>query len=422
MTNRRLIGLTTALMCLSLAAPAALAAGDASSAALPSWLSTLKGQVRVYEFDRFNNGNLDNPSVRGAFAASAKLYLQTKSWYGISTALGLYSATNFGLSPEPARRDGSLMGDGESFATPAEAFVQYRQGIFEARLGNQLLNTPWVWGSDSRVIPAAFQGVTVSLTPVENLKIHAAYIEQWKNRTTSEFSKTNLYGVDPSSFSYGGAEYSTNIDKGDVKLQGWLYRFTDIANLIYVQANYRFHTGGTMEPLVALQFAHESDTGSALLGNVDARVWGAEMGVAVGPGTYTLAYNSIPSSDNAFQDGNIVTPYTHSYATDPLFTTSMTQGLADQITAGHAYKLKGMYWLGDNRDWRFIASYAHYSQYRFTKPFQTGNPSEVNLDATYFFRSGPFKGLSIRNRLGVFSYSGQQATFVYNRLQFQYDF
>ena len=201
----------TARMCLALAAPVAWADGD--SAAMPSWLSTFNGQVRVYEFHRFNNGNLNNPSVRGAFATSGKLFVQTKSLSGLSAALGLYGVSDFGLGPEPARRDGSLMGNGDSFATPAEAFVQYKYSDFQARLGNQLLNTPWVWGSDSRVIPAAFQGVSASLAPVSNLKIEAAYIERWKNRTATDFSKTNLYGVDPSSFSYGGAEFGTKLDK-----------------------------------------------------------------------------------------------------------------------------------------------------------------------------------------------------------------
>ena len=410
------------LLLLALAAPAALATDTDTSATLPSWISTFKGQIRMYEFHRFNNGNLDNPSVRGAFATSARIFAQTQSLYGFSAGLGVYSTTNLGLSPEPARRDGSLMGNGYSFATPAEAFVEYKQDMFQARVGNQLLHTPWVWGSDSRVIPAAFQGVSASLVPLEGLNIHAAYIDRWKNRTASDFSKMNLYGVDPSSFSYGGVDYSTKFDQSDLKLAGWFYHFTDIANLTYLQANYRYHTGGRFDPLAAIQFAHESDTGASMLGKVQARVWGVEVGVAAGPGTYTLAYNAIPSRTGAFQDGNIVTPYTHTYATDPLFTTSMTQGLADQTTSGHATKLKGVYWLGEDRDWRFIASYARYNQHVFTKPFQTGNPYEVDLDATYFFRSGALKGLSIRNRLGIFSYSGEQATFVYNRLQFQYDF
>ena len=291
-----------------------------------------------------------------------------------------------------------------------------------ARLGNQLLKTPWVWGSDSRVIPAAFQGFTVSVDPSKQLTVEAGYIQNWKNRTTPDYSKTTLYGVDSPDFSYAGVQYNTKFDKSDLKLQGWVYRFTDIATMTYVQGNWRYHTGGTMDPVAAVQFAHESDTGAALLGNVDSKVSGVELGVAMGPGTYTIAFNSIPASAGAFQNGNVVTPYTHTYATDPLFTTSMTQGLADQSTSGKAVKLKGVYWMGDNRNWRFIASYARYDMDQFTKPGQTGKPSEVDLDATYFVHSGTFKGVSIRDRIGIFTYPGAPKTFIYNRLQFQYDF
>lgn len=418
---RRLIRAAAILVAL-LVMPSAFAAGNDGAATLPSWLSVFDGHIRVYEFHRFHNGNLDSPSVRGAFASSAKLFAQTKSLFGFSTGLGLYGVSNFGLSPQPARRDGSLMGDGDSFATPAEAFLQYRHSIFQARLGNQLLDTPWVWGSDSRVIPAAYQGLTASLTPLKNLTIEAGYIERWKNRTEADFNTTNLYNVTAPDFWYGGAVYGMKFGASNLKLQGWFYRFTDIANLTYVQADYRYHTGGRFDPVAALQFAHESDTGTALLGKVSAQVWGAEAGMAVGPGTYTIAYDVVPSDAGAFENGNIVSPYTHSYATDPLFTTSMTQGLADQTTSGHAWKIKGVYWLGGNRAWRFIASYARYSQSQFLKTDQAGNPYEVDMDATYFFRNGPFKGFSIRDRLGIFSYSGEQATFVYNRLQFQYDF
>ncbi len=413
---RRAIGI------LALVAPAAAAAGTAPGSSLPDWLATFNGQIRVYEFHRFHNANLDSPAVRSAFATSAKLFAQTRALYGFSTGLGLYGVSNFGLSPQPGRRDGSLMGNGESFATPAEAYLQYNYGIFRARLGNQLLHTPWVWGSDSRVIPAAYQGFTASIEPLKRLTIAAAYIERWKNRTEADFNTTNLYGIDPPDFWYGGANYEMKFGANDLHLQAWYYGFTDVANMIYLQANYRYRTGATFDPIAALQFAHESDTGAALLGKVDAQVWGAEGGVIVGPGTYTIAYDVIPSSQGTFQNGNIVSPYTHTYATDPLFTTSMTQGLADQATTGHAWKVKGVYWFGGSRAWRFIGSYARYSQAQFLKTDQTGNPYEVDVDATYFFRDGPFKGFSIRDRIGIFSYSGEQATFVYNRLQFQYNF
>lgn len=417
----RVIRVLTCTLAL-LASSATLAAGDNTRSTMPVWLDTFSGQVRIYDFQRFHDNNLANPSVKSALATSAKLFAQTKSLYGFSTALGLYGVTSFGLSPELPRRDTSLMGSRDSFATPAEAFLQYHHRIFQARVGNQLLQTPWVWGSDSRVIPAAYQGISGAFDPIQNLTVDFAYIDRWKSRTNADFETTNLYGVNAPNFWYGGALYHLKFASSDLRLEGWFYRFTDISDLTYLQANYRYHTGGMFDPVAGFQFAHESDTGAGLLGNIDARVWGAEIGIAAGGGTYTLAYDDVPSDSAAFENGNIVSPYTYKYATDPLFTTSMTQGLVDQATSGHAWKAKGVYWLGVRRLWRFIASYARYSQPAFLHPDQTGNPSEVDLDATYFFRAGPLKGFSVRDRLGVFSYSGESNSFLYNRVQLQYDF
>ena len=137
-------------MCLALVAPAALADGNDTSAALPSWMATFNGQIRMHEFHRFH---------------------------------------------------------------------------FQAQLGNRLLHTPWVWGSDSRVIPAAYQGLTASLTPIKNLSIEAAYIERWNNRTSPDFSTANLYGIDGPSVRYGGAVYGMKLGKSNLKVQGRLYRF-----------------------------------------------------------------------------------------------------------------------------------------------------------------------------------------------------
>ena len=153
--DRAIKRLFAALMCRTLAAPAALAAGNDFPAAPPAWMAGFKVRIPMYEFHRVHNGN--------------------------------------------------------------------------ARLGNQLLHTSWVRGSDSRVIPAAYRGLTASLTPIKNLGIEAAYIGRWKNRTSPDFPTTNLYGVDGPSFWYGGAVYGMRFGKSDLKVQGCLSRFTDIA-------------------------------------------------------------------------------------------------------------------------------------------------------------------------------------------------
>ena len=47
--------------------------------------------------------------------------------------------------------------------------------------------------------------------------------------------------------------------------------------------------------------------------------------------------------------GGMASPYTDNYATDPLFTTSLTQGMADRRSPGNAFKLQATFTSDDKR-------------------------------------------------------------------------
>lgn len=424
MFKKKLPLLSAAILTATYAlAPNSFAASQNTISA-PSWMQSISGQTRVYEFDRIHNHNETSvPANISAFATSAMLFGQTKSFYGFSAGLGVYVASNLGIGPlnNSPSRDTSLMGTSNTYSTPGQAFIQYQNKFLKARAGNQLIDTPWVNPSDSRIIPASYQGYTAEITPIHGLGLDVGYIRSWQQRGDASFGSPNLYGYQTSGFSYAGIKYPFVFGANALKLQGWYYHFNDIANLSYLQANYSYHLG-SVDPLAAFQYASESDTGAKYMGNISARVIGAELGAKVGSGTYTIAYDNIPSNSSSYNDGNIVSPYTYSYATDPLFTTSMNEGMIGQKTSGHGWKAKAVYWVGQQKNWRFIGSFSHYSQPQMLHVNQEGNPSEVDLDATYFFRQGKFKGMSLRGRFGDFTYKGAPAQFMYARVQMQYDF
>lgn len=394
----------------------------ADPVALPAWLQNFDGQFRLYEFQRVHNGNVDTPPVNSALAGAAKLFMQTKALYGLSVGLGVYAVSGLGLTPEVARRDTSLMGTQESFATPAQAYLRYKLKMVEIKVGNQLLNTPWANPSDSRMIPVAFQAVSLSVKPISGLVLDAAYWGRWKDWENSDFNAVNLYNVHTSGTWYAGANYDFAVGQGRMNVQAWYYGFTGIADMTYAQLGYSFNTESGWDPLIGAQYGHESDSGAALLGYIDARLYGAIFGVKHGAATYTLAYDKIPSSAGAYQNGNIVSPYTNPLNTGPLYTNSMIHGLINMGMTGSAWKAKAVYWLGGNRQWRLIGSYAYYKQDQYIQPGQSGNPWEVDFDVTYFVRSGSARGFSVRDRIGLFTYPGAPKKFIYNRLQFQYVF
>ncbi|MGH8283075.1 MAG: OprD family outer membrane porin [Gammaproteobacteria bacterium] len=388
---------------------------------LPPWISVFEGDLRLFDYQRLNDGNVDNPHAKSALAALAKLYVQSRSQYGFSFGLGLYAVSDFGLSPALPQRDTSIMGSSNSFATPGQAFLQYQRFGVNIRAGNILLDNPWVNGS-ALIMPASYQGIRLLATPLNNLTLEAAYWGRWRPRNSSDYTTTNLYDVQVPGAWDTGIHYNKSLSNGHLDLQYWYYGFTSIAGMSYTQGLYRIDTRSGWNPYVGAQYAHETDQGSSILGPVEARVYGALLGVQKGEGSYSIAYNKIPERSGAFQNGNIVSPYTGPYNNTPLYTASMLHGLIDQSTTGSAWKVAAAYWLGVDRAWRLKGSYAYYRQDQFLHPGQTGNPRELNADATYFIRTGPLRGLSIRDRFGVFSYPGAPKAFFDNRIQIQYAF
>ncbi len=88
-----------------------------------------------------------------------------------------------------------------------------------------------------------------------------------------------------------------------------------------------------------------------------------------GNGTTTIYY------------GGWASPYTDSYATDPLFTTSISQGMVDRRSPGSRSKFLRTAFM-DQKQIRFISSQAYYDYGNATGG--VAPTQEFNLDGTYF--------------------------------------
>ncbi|HEV3154012.1 MAG TPA: hypothetical protein VGZ02_09435 [Candidatus Baltobacteraceae bacterium] len=287
--------------------------------------------------------------------------------------------------------------------------------------------------------------------------------------------------VTTSGFGYGRLGYTANALTANLHF----YDFVDIATAEWLDAKYTLT--GQLKPYLALQAGNESNTGKGVIGKINSQVVGLQAGVTpVKNLDVTLGFDYMPIKSDTFSAGlptgvtcnavpaqppaktpagneiavaagsapfmyflpsggtaNCVvgpsgaatvyyggwaSPYTDSYATDPLFTTSISQGMADRRSPGTSGKVQAT-WYGDNKQIRFIASYALYAYGNST----TGvSPTqEDDLDATYFFskvpKSGPYHGLSFRERYAdrtqnFTQFYGGLPVFKYNRTQLEFDF
>ncbi len=374
---------------------------------------------------------------------------------------------------------------GFTLSTLYEAYLQYKDPTLYAKIGNQVITTPWANASDSRIKPQAFQGADVAYKFTPHWTGELAYMTRFEDRSSSNFSNTTLltettlpstnYGgaaaniiptpftsITTSGFGYGRIGYSAADLSGNLHY----YAFENIANAFWGDIKYAWK--GSIKPYVALQGGSETNSGSAVIGKIDSQVFGVQGGISPWNNVeLAISYDYIPQKSDTIvlpagtkcganheisgllpyflpaggtancvpsagatttvYYGGWASPYTDSTATDPLFTTSISQGMVDRRSPGSSGKISGTFYTLQKR-LRFIASRAWYAYGNGTSGVSP--TQETNFNVTYFFNNvgkGPYRGFSLRHRYaertqGYTSVYGGLPDFKYNRTQLEYDF
>ncbi len=393
---------------------------------------------------------------------------------------------------------------GFTMSTFDEAYLKYRAYGWNGTLGNMLFNSPWANPSDSRLKPAAFEGGDLGYTSPSGWTVEGADMLAFENRTSSQFSQQTLLtsypagggglasniavpgglGINTNGFTYAKAGYA---NPTGFSADGYFYNVSDLVNMWWFDGKYAFSNSG-WAPYVALQGGWEGNSGQSYIGKIDSQIFGVQIGANLTKNLLlTAGYDEIPwKTDSVFlpkgvtcsnsnnqistngltlgyflplnaaqcytnpstgltqiEYGGWASPYTDNYATDPFFTTQISQGMADRRAPGSSEKV-ALTFTSTNKRWVFIASDAWYN---YGNALASENTNEWNLDGQYHFSrvgKGPYHGLLLRYRYAQRSLSntfcGAAATdcpmgstlgstdlgglplFKYNRAQLEYDF
>ncbi|MGD0473312.1 MAG: hypothetical protein ABSB70_08835 [Candidatus Velthaea sp.] len=119
--------------------------------------------------------------------------------------------------------------------------------------------------------------------------------------------------------------------------------------------------------------------------------------------------------------GGIASPYSDSYASDPLYTTSISQGMVDRRSAASAFKGA----LTNTSSNKRVVAVATEAAYNYNTAFARNRSYEFDADITLNFNpvhTGSYKGFALRERFA----DRTQPTLPYNfkcvRHQLQYSF
>jgi imipenem/basic amino acid-specific outer membrane pore len=296
----------------------------------------VSGQLRAFYIDRTYSGILENN--RNSLAFGGWIGYDTAEWNGFSAGTKFYAVEGASIHDGPATSasyDPSLYGDNfTDYGFIGEAYIIYKAGKTDIKVGRQKLNTPLAGADDARMLPNLFEAAVLHNNDIENTTIALAHVTR---ETVGTFG--NVYGA-PSALSlqsgYGlGYKSGTNGNFADMgvialgegtdtdgvsmaaviykgiegmKLQAWNYYAHDILNAVYLSADYGVKASDSVKMKFSAQYIGQSDVGDALAGEVDSSFWAAKVSSSMGALSGYIAYSQTGDSDGTM-NGGIITPW-----------------------------------------------------------------------------------------------------------------
>jgi len=292
---------------------------------------TVSGQLRAFYIDRTYAGILENN--RNSLAVGGWIGYDTAVWNGLSAGTKFYAVEGVKIHDNAltaATYDPSLYGDDFSnYGFIGEAYLNYKMGNTNLKVGRQKLNTPLAGADDARMLPNLFEAVVLSNTDIADTTLIAAHVTKetvgtfgnvygkpsalslqsgyglgYKEGTNGNFADMGVIalgaGTDTAGVTAGAVIYK-GID--NLTLQAWDYYAHDILNAVYLQADYKLSA-----LKLSAQYINESETGDALAGKVDSNYWAVKVGTKVGDLSAYVAYSQTADSEGTMH-GGILTPW-----------------------------------------------------------------------------------------------------------------
>jgi hypothetical protein len=297
---------------------AALALAHATPTPSPPPAFAVNGFYRSYYFTRQNASAMTGGVNQASFEAALSLHagfnehgFQLAGTYMFADPLGTCDLVSDDVAGSPciAHRPPNTNPDntlpGYQLATFYEAYAGYAGNGLYARIGDQVIDTPWANASDSRIKPVAFQGADLAYTwgrwTFEGMDMWA-----FQSRVSSFFARDTLLTSYPPTGNNGlggnntppaNVKFAANDPFGFIPTGGfWLgrigyadpygltgdadyYAIQNVANMLWIDGKYAWK--GSLKPFVAVQLGDESNAGASVIGKIDSQMVGVQGGFNV---------------------------------------------------------------------------------------------------------------------------------------------
>lgn len=331
----------------------------------------VSGQIRAFYINR---EMINSNYARDGLAIGGKLGYETASLNGLSAGAMFYTTNKIDNESSVATHNDKTLfnSQDDGYTYLGQAYLNYKIGNTNVKIGRQELNTPMAGSDDARMLPNTFEAAIVTNTDVKDTTLVAGHVSKISYGSFANgypggaLALASGYGTGYASYgnSYENGEYHTmsqaalganvkgsgvtvvaaiNKSVPNLTLQAWDYYAHDILNLVYAQADYGWKC--MFNPAIGMtgsvQYIRENAIGDKLAGSVHSSYYAAQLAAKYGNATLTGAY-SVSGDDSGAGKFGIISPW----GGMPAFTQAMVtrhQFLADTT----AYKVAAGYNLKD---------------------------------------------------------------------------
>jgi len=352
--------------------------------------------------------NSFTPEDGSGYLATLK-YVTPELVNGLKLGAGLYVNGDTGLTGWDDNKKNALGmfvdEQGKDKALLGEAYLEYNSDKFNAKIGRQILNTPLTTIQWS-LMPNFYEAAVLSTEAVDDFSFTLAHINRMSYGSRSatdwgligERTKTAGAARPMSTQSLTGIEQANFIDVGDaavgvntdgitafnMKFNGienmtlnvWDYYAYDIANMIYLDTEYKLSIEKGMKLTLGAQYLNQTNIGDDLVGELNYNMWGAKAKFGNKKYSTYIAYNKSNDNDTG---GAFINPW----GADPAYTSSLFSRNAyrQDVTA---YKIGGYVTIIEGL--KLMASYADYGKSKtigWTTATATDDATETDIILIY---------------------------------------
>ena len=142
---------------------------------------TVKGQLKAWYFDKTVENDADENA--NVLALGLELNYVTDSLYGFYAGATFQGASQPWIEDDAKERFVNEMHT--SGAVLSEAYLGYKLGKTDVKVGRQYIATPLVNGSGGRIFKEAFEGVVLVNTDLPQTTLFAGYADKFQGRTSA---------------------------------------------------------------------------------------------------------------------------------------------------------------------------------------------------------------------------------------------